>query len=466
MLKDAILNNSENMIDFQRKIIDLCADALMVVDKNGLIIYINKSFEDVHNVSEAEVLGKPVTSIIDNTRLNIVAKTGVPEHDRLQDINNHSYIVSRVPIFEDDECVGAVGMIRFRHMEEIQRLTEKIKDLKCELEQLRMSSKISNQTEYTFDRIPGIAESAKKAKTRAMLAAPQKVTVLLRGESGVGKEVYAQSIHNCSPRSKGPFIHLNCSAIAEHLIESELFGYEEGAFTGARRGGRRGMFEQADKGTIFLDEIGDMPLSAQVKLLRVIQEGKVSRLGSEEIINVDARIIAATNRDLEEMIKDKSFREDLFYRLNVIPINLPSLRDATEEIPTLAKRLWKRLARKNAIFNKTLSDCALTLLQQQPWPGNVRELQNFLERCMIMLRENKLTAELIEDALQNGANTEQNQPIFASDQLSLSEMVEEIECRAISYALNESEGNRSSAARQLKITRPLLYKKMAKYGLK
>ena len=264
MLKDAILNNSEKMIDFQRKIIDLCADALMVVDKNGLIIYINKSFEDVHNVSEAEVLGKPVTSIIDNTRLNIVAKTGVPEHDRLQDINNHSYIVSRVPIFEDNECVGAVGMIRFRHMEEIQRLTEKIKDLKCELEQLRMSSKISNQTEYTFDRIPGIAESAKKAKTRAMLAAPQKVTVLLRGESGVGKEVYAQSIHNCSPRSKGPFIHLNCSAIAEHLIESELFGYEEGAFTGARRGGRRGMFEQADKGTIFLDEIGDMPLSAQV----------------------------------------------------------------------------------------------------------------------------------------------------------------------------------------------------------
>lgn len=466
MLRNVIFNDPKEMIDFQRKIIDLCADALMVVDKNGDIIYINKSFEDVHKVSEADVLGKPVTSIIDNTRLNVVAKTGVPEHDRLQDIDNHSYVVSRVPIFEDEECVGAVGMIRFRHMEEIQKLTETVKNLKSELAQLRLNNKISNDTEYTFDRIPGVADLAKRAKTKAMLAAPQKVTVLLRGESGVGKEVYAQSIHNCSPRSERPFIHLNCSAIAEHLIESELFGYEEGAFTGARKGGHRGMFEQADNGTIFLDEIGDMPLSAQVKLLRVIQEGKVSRLGSEEIIKVDVRIIAATNRNLEEMIQNKSFREDLFYRLNVIPVDLPALREAPEEIPIIAKRLWQRLARKNAIFNKTLSDGALSVLQQQPWPGNVRELQNFLERCMIMLRENVVTAELIEEALQNAASNEQGHQTFTSEQLSLTEMIEKTESRAISCALDAAEGNRSMAARQLNITRPLLYKKMAKYGLK
>jgi len=466
MLGDVIFSDPKQMIAFQRKIIDLCADALMVVDKNGNIIYINKSFEDVHAVSAADVLGKPVASIIDNTRLDVVAQTGVAEHDQLQDICNHPCVVSRVPIFEGEKCVGAVGMIRFRQMEEIQNLIGKVKDLTNEIEDLRKIKKASYETEYTFNHIPGLAPAVREAKRKAMLAAPMETTVLLRGESGVGKEVYSQSIHNYSPRSEGPFIHLNCSAIAEHLIESELFGYEEGAFTGARKGGHRGMFEQADKGTIFLDEVGDMPLAAQVKLLRVIQEGKVSRIGSEKITRVDVRIIAATNRNLEEMIEEKSFREDLFYRLNVFPIELPALRHAVEEIPVLAKRLWKRMARKNGLFHKHIEDSALATLQQHPWPGNVRELQNFIERCMIMTRESVVTVDLIKKALRNGtANDPCHQPDI-SEQLPLAEIIEKTEQKAIAFALGAADGNRSEAARQLGITRPLLYKKMAKYDLK
>lgn len=465
MFKDVIFSDIKHMIDFQRKIIDLSADALMVVDKKGNIVYVNESFTEVHEVSEQDVLGRPVTEIIDNTRLNVVARTGVAEHDRLQDIHGHPFVVSRIPIFEEGDCVGAVGIIRFRHMEGIQKLTEKVNDLKNEIEQLRKSNKASVGTEYTFDRIPGIASATKEAKKSAMLAAPCEATVLLRGESGVGKEVYSQSIHNYSPRCEGPFIHLNCSAIAEHLIESELFGYEEGAFTGARKGGRRGMFELADKGTIFLDEVGDMPMPVQVKLLRVIQEGKICRLGSEKIIDVDVRIIAATNRNLEELIKEGSFRRDLFYRLNVIPIELPSLRESVEDIPILAKRLWGRMARKNGIYHKHLKNSALAALQQHPWPGNVRELQNFLERLMVMVREDDITAEIIESAFQCVESQDQNQTSAAVGQLSLSEMVEQTEQKAICCALAVADGNRSAAARQLGITRPLLYKKMAKYGL-
>jgi len=465
MFKDVIFSDIKHLIDFQRKIIDLSADALMVVDKGGNIVYVNESFKDVHDVSEIEVLGKPVTDIIDNTRLNVVAQTGVAEHDRFQDIDNHPYVVSRIPIFENGDCVGAVGMIRFRHMEEIQKLTEQVSLLQNELETLRKAKKTNVETEYTFDHIAGASPVVKEAKKRAMLAAPCEATVLLRGESGVGKEVYAQSIHNYSQRCEAPFIHINCSAIAEHLIESELFGYEDGAFTGARKGGRKGMFELADKGTIFLDEVGDMPLSAQVKLLRVIQEGKLTRLGSEKIIKVDVRIIAATNRDLDEMIKKGSFREDLFYRLNVIPVELPPLRQSPEEIPILARRLWKRLTRKNGIHHKTLKKSAISALQQYSWPGNVRELQNFLERLMVMAREDEITDEIIHRALECIAPLEQNEISPAAMNISLTKMVEQTEHRAICCALAAADGNRSEAARNLGITRPLLYKKMAKYNL-
>ncbi|MGI2260475.1 sigma-54 interaction domain-containing protein [Shewanella sp. GXUN23E] len=465
MLKDIVFGDIRHLIEFQRKIINLCADALMVVDRDGNIIYVNDSFKEVHEVTESDVLGQPVEKVINNTRLNVVAKTGIPELDNLQDINGHSYIVSRVPIFEDGICVGAVGVIRFRDTQEIAKLTEKVNDLKWELQRLRQSNKTGDGTEYTFDRIAGIAPAVQQAKQSAMLAAHSNATVLLRGESGVGKEVYSQSIHNYSERREEPFVQLNCSAITEHLIESELFGYEDGAFTGARKGGHRGLFEQAHKGTIFLDEIGDMPLSAQVKVLRVIQEGKVSRLGSEKLIDVDVRIIAATNRDLEQMINDGSFRKDLFYRLNVIAIELPPLRDAIEEIPVMAKSLWSKLTKKNGIYRKHLKKSALIALQQYSWPGNIRELQNFLERLMVMVIEEDITEEIVLNALKPLMTHNPSDAFEVNVAISLNEMVERTEQRAIKLALEYNPGNRSAAARQLGITRPLLYKKMARYGL-
>ncbi|UIJ37046.1 sigma 54-interacting transcriptional regulator [Desulfobaculum bizertense] len=461
-----LFTDIKHLIEFQRKIIDACADALMVVDKEGRIVYTNSSFQETHNVDES-VLSKHVTEVIDNTRMHIVAQTGISEHDQFQTIAGRACVVSRIPITSNNETVGAVGMIRFHNVEEVKALTQKVSILQSKLSRLKAARKNRCRTEYTFEDIIGVSHGIREAKITAMQAAKTDATVLLRGESGVGKEVFAQSIHSHSPRKDSPFVSLNCSAIQETLIESELFGYEDGAFTGARKGGRKGKFELAHGGTIFLDEIGDMPLSAQVKLLRVLQEGEVDRLGSENSFKVDVRIISATNRDLEKMVTDGSFREDLFYRLNVIPIHLPPLRHTPEEIPRLAKNIWGKLARRLGIFHKNLSPQAIMALQQHSWKGNVRELKNVLERAMVMIRRDSVTGADIQHIIlgtySRGGFYEQR---TQKKPVTLSELVAQTEKRAITFALTSAKGNRSQAARILGISRPLLYKKIDRYKIR
>ena len=455
-----------HLIEFQRKIIDLCADALMVVDRQGRIVYTNSSFKDAHNIEESDALNKHVTDIIDNTRMHIVAQSGIAEHDQFQTISGRPCVVSRIPVIDNDESVGAVGLIRFREVEEVQALTGKVKTLQEKLSKLRAVRLASSDTKYTFDDIIGLAPAVAEAKRIAMQAACSDATVLLRGESGAGKEVFAQSIHAHSQRRSGPFIRLNCSAIQESLIESELFGYEEGAFTGARKGGRKGKFELAHGGTIFLDEIGDMPLSAQVKLLRVLQEKEVDRLGGEESLAVDVRVIAATNRDLETMIQEGGFREDLFYRLNVIPVYIAPLREVPEELPRLAKSIWRKLSKKHGIFHKRLSAEAFHALQHHKWKGNVRELGNVLERFMVMVRHDCIDEKDVREVLlQNKACEVSREASLSGGNFGLNELVEQTERRALTYALAASDGNRSKAARLLGISRPLLYKKISKYKI-
>lgn len=461
-----LFTDINQLVEFQRKVIDHSADALMVVDREGHIIYINDSFKEVHGVEEEEVLGQHVTRIIENTRMHIVAQTGVAEHDRFQDISGKAYIVSRIPIIENGECLGVVGMIRFRYMEEVQVLIDRIKSLQEELSSMQAERSSHVSTDYTFDDIMDSSPALRSAKDMAMQAAKTDATVLLRGESGVGKEFFAHSIHAHSPRRKGPFIRLNCSAIQENLIESELFGYEEGAFTGARKGGKKGKFELADGGTIFLDEIGDMPLAVQAKLLRAIQEGEIDPLGSEKRRKVNVRVLAATNKDLEEMIAAGEFREDLFYRINVIPIFLPPLRAIPEEISQMAKNIWKRLSIKHGIFHKRLTEDAFLVLQTHTWKGNCRELQNVLERAMVIVRHDRIDRDDIQRVLfQNHAYGELSEAISAGRKLSLNDLVGETEKRALRCALESAAGNRSNAAKILNISRPLLYKKLKKYGL-
>jgi len=451
-------------VDLLKRVLDIGVEGLQVVDTRGIITLVNESYLKIHNVTRAQAEGHPVTEVIENTRMHIVAQTGVAELDEIQKIHGHDYVVSRIPIFKDGRCLGAVGKIVFQDFQEIHRLALKTRRLQAELEALRKSKgPAHSDTRFTFDDIVAHSESSLLAKERAMMGAPTNATMLLLGESGVGKEVFAQAIHNLSPRYSGPFVRVNCSAITETLFESELFGYADGAFTGAKKGGRSGKFELANGGTIFLDEIGDMPLSTQSKLLRVLQEREIDKVGGEGTLPVDIRVVAATNQDLWAMVEQKKFRRDLFFRLNVIPVVIPPLRERKGDVKALAKLFWADLQKTQGIHNKSLTDGAKRLLEEYSWPGNIRELRNILERAFTIVRENLISEDQVRMILLSVGSS--GGQFRDNEECPLDEVVEKAERRAIGFALARTNNNKAQAAKLLGISRPLLYRKMGQYQI-
>lgn len=324
------------------------------------------------------------------------------------------------------------------------------------------------EAKYTFEEIVGKSEPMRIAIEQAKTAALTPATVLLRGESGTGKELFAHAIHNESERKYNQFIRVNCAAIPEALLESELFGYEPGAFTGALRGGKRGLFEEASGGTIFLDEIGDLPNTMQVKLLRVLQERELVRIGSTKAIPVDVRIIAATHVNLESAIRKGSFREDLYYRLNVVPIHIPPLRQRREDIHSLGRFLLKKF---NAEYGRNVEEIdprTLLVLQEYHWPGNVRELENVLGRAMINMRYNEtiiLPSHLPPLSQQTRSSAEPLDVEQEKHDATLKEAMDEAEKSFILKCLAACKGNRTQTAKQLGISLRSLYYKLEKYGM-
>ncbi len=441
------------------EILAISAEGLMVINLKGEIVYVNKSFEEIHGIPKEKAVGRQVTDIMENTRMHIVAQTGVAETDEIQTIGKHEYIVSRLPLVIRGQCVGVVGKIRFQHTDTVKHLTQKILKLEAKI---KKTDGNHHDARYTFKKMVAFSELSHQIKKRAIRASASQATVLLLGESGVGKEVFAQSIHNMSSRCNGPFVMLNCSAIQESLFESELFGYVGGAFTGAKKGGKKGKFELADTGTIFLDEIGDMPLALQAKMLRVIQERTVDKVGGEKIFNVDVRIIAATNKNLEQLVKQGKFRKDLYYRLNVIPICIPSLRDRRSDIPELTLFIWKQLKKEYGIYHKKLDFEALNVLKNYDWPGNIRELRNVLERLIILVPQESITEEHVRTIISGQSAVIQSHFGIKHDLRSLVALTEK---KAVSQALVSANNNRSETAKILGISRALLYKKMHLYGM-
>ncbi len=311
----------------------------------------------------------------------------------------------------------------------------------------------------SFDPGGIIGQSAAMQRLLEMLAtiAPSEATIMVTGESGTGKELIARAVHANSPRNKGPYVPVNCAALTETLLESELFGHEKGAFTGADRR-REGRFLAADKGTIFLDEIGEMPLAMQVKLLRVIQEREIQRVGGDQTLKVDVRIVAATNRDLLVEVEAGRFRQDLYYRLNVVALALPSLREREEDIPLLATHFLRKFAEKNVKRIKGFTPEAMDRLLKHQWPGNVRELENAVERAVVLARGEYISERELPPALSGGAGEARLEGGFAN--LTL----EELERLAILDALETAGGNKSEAARRLGITRKTMHAKLTKYG--
>ncbi len=443
-------------------VIECSEDAISVADEKGKNIIVNPAYTRITGLPKEAVINKPVTvDIADNgeSMHMKVLQTGKPVHHVSMKVGpmKREVIVNVAPIFIEGKIKGSVGVIR--DISEIISLTEELTRAKTIIRHL--------QAKYTWDDIIGESPPTLKAKEQAQRAAATPATVLLLGGSGTGKELFAHAIHNASARRNGQFVRVNCAALSESLLESELFGYEEGAFTGAKKGGKKGLFEEADGGTLFLDEISEISLHLQSKLLRAMAEGEIRRVGSTGTVPVDVRIIAATNADLKRKMQDGSFREDLYYRLNVVPIKLMTLRERKEDIPPLVEQIIFRL---NQIFGrevKGIAPGALEVLLDYAWPGNIRELENVLGRAIINMRPQEVVIESGHLPLMESRADENRLSQSISQELQpLEKTLAEAERNAIARSLEDTGGNRQKAAQMLGISLRSLYYKMGRHGIK
>ncbi len=444
-------------VDFLNSICSSLGDAIVFVDKDGYIQMISDEYLNFLDLKRDDVVGKHVTRVIDNTRMHLVAKSRQKEIAELQMVRGQNIIATRAPLVFKGENIGAIGKVLFKNTEELNELYKRTMKMEREIDRYKSALK-HDWARYTIDDIVTNNEKMLKVKEEIKRISKTNSNVLITGESGTGKELVAHAIYNESRRRGEPFIRVNCSAIPSELLESELFGYEEGSFTGAKSGGKIGKFEAADNGIIFLDEIGDLPLTMQGKLLRVLQENEIEKIGSIKNKNIDVRVIAVTNRDLRKMVDEGSFRLDLYYRLNVVELKIPSLRDRLDDLEILCKSIIRKLVKSEGIEDKTISKEALIYLENYHWPGNIRELENILERAInFMGKSTVITPKCLPD---NIVNMKKKHEIK-----SLKDSVKELEKKEISRALICRKGNKAEVARLLGISRTSLYNKMEEYGL-
>src|SRR5699024_914843 len=374
------LNEQNELVKWFDLSFETAYEGLAVVDKDGIIRVFNEPYSRFVGVSKEDAIGKRADKVIENTRLLTVLKTGVPERSQAHRLQGQDLVVHRLPIWKDGDLIGAVGMLVYEGVSEIYEVIERMKEL--ERDGFTFTKNIADDYKLNgkirFEDILGESHAISETKKIARKASLTTASVIITGESGVGKEQFGKAIHDMGIKSDGNFVSVNCAAIPSDLLESELFGYADGAFTGARSSGKKGKFELAHGGTLFLDEIGDMPLEMQAKILRVLQERKVERVGSNTSIPVDFRLITATNKDLRELISEGLFREDLFYRLFVIPLEIPPLRERKQDIPIIVSATMSELSRKYDVQEKTIDQKILQKMYQHHWPGNVRELINVL----------------------------------------------------------------------------------------
>ncbi|WP_397539235.1 sigma 54-interacting transcriptional regulator [Rummeliibacillus pycnus] len=442
-------------------IIQSSDDAISVVDEKGRGIVVNPAYTRITGLSPEEIIGQPATTDIsegESMHLKVI-ETKKPIRGVNMRLGPHKreVIVNVAPIIVEEKLKGSVGVIH--DVTEMRRLANELNQAKTIIRTL--------ESKYVFDDIIGDSDEMKLAVEQAKLAAKTPVTVFLRGESGTGKELFAHAIHSESNRHYEKFIRVNCAAIAENLLESELFGYEDGAFTGAKKGGKRGLFEEANKGSIFLDEIGELSLSTQAKLLRVLQEKEIVRVGGSKPIPIDVRIIAATNVNMEKALHDHTFREDLYYRLNRMPIYIPPLRKRLEDIPQLVERLLSKLNREYGRNVTSITPTVLQRLKSYRWPGNVRELENVIGRAMIYMPINE--TELHERYLHISTNQKDLDEKRIANELNvegtLEERINHFEKQIIYQALESCQHNKTKTAKILNISLRSLYYKLEKYEL-
>ena len=459
---------------------ELCEGAI-TVDREARISWINDKYRRLLGIGDDEpVLGRCIEELIPNSQMRRVVETGEPIPLDIMQVQNQSLVVTRLPVRDADGAIaGATGFVLYDRVDHLKPLIGKFVALQEELAQVQRRLAAERRTRYTFSQCVGSSPPFAETKRQARRAAQLDASVLLLGETGAGKELLAQAIHAASPRAERPFVGVNLAAIPESLLEAEFFGVAPGAYTGAQKKARAGKFEVADGGTLFLDEIGDMPLHLQSKLLRALQESEIEPLGSNSVQHVDVRVIAATSRDMQALVVSGHFRADLYYRLNVLPIRIPPLRERRADLPLLCEVLLEQIARRNSQPQRELSSAALEQLATHDWPGNVRELHNVLERaCALsdaqLLESAEFTAILPTPgtaaatpgaALSDSALSDAPAVDATADVRPLAESIAAAERAAIRAALRASGGVRAAAARRLGISRAKLYERMQRYAL-
>ncbi|HBV97506.1 MAG: Fis family transcriptional regulator [Peptococcaceae bacterium BICA1-7] len=460
---DELTTKNEKYVELKEtltSILELSSDGIVAVNRDYIITMANEAFAGFFNKKVDEIVGKHVKQVYGNPIFPQAMETGESEYGYVTTLNGHEIIASRVPIKKNGRITGALGTVVFRNISDLYRLSEKIKSLRSQLDFYRDELVKVKRTRYTFDQIIGEHQDFAALKKIARKVADTHSTVLIRGESGTGKELFAQAMYIESRRSAGPFIRVNCAAVPETLLESELFGYKEGAFTGAKKGGQVGKFELAHKGVIFLDEIGDMSLHMQAKVLRVLQEKEIERLGDSRPRHVDVRVIAATNRNLEEMIARGEFREDLYYRINVVTLTIPPLREREGDLDLLIRHFIVKFNRQFGIKVEGVDETSRRLLLNHRWPGNIRELENVVERAFNLLEGNIIKKEHLPLYLHKAKKKGKIQSG------GLPRLIDEIEKETILEALERCGGNKLQAAESLGISRAGLYKKMKRHNIK
>jgi transcriptional regulator with PAS, ATPase and Fis domain len=503
---DTLPRDAQSILELAaRSMFEVFANAsqgMFLVDRRGRIVWVNEGYQRFLPAlgfsSLDQFRGHLVEEVIPNTQMRRVLETGEAILVDLLTNKAGTFVVSRIPLFDEANAViGAIGIVLFDHPETtLQPLISKFALLQRDLDDARreLARERSNpllpsapgqrRAKYTFASFIGTSPPALEIKRQARRAAQSSSPVLLLGETGTGKELLAHAIHAASSRASGPLISINIAAVPDTLLEAEFFGVASGAFTGAERKGRDGKFKLADGGTLFLDEIGDMPLALQAKLLRALQEGEIEPLGSNQVIAFDARVVAATSRDLAALVRAGQFREDLYYRLNVLPLRVPPLRERRSDIAALVEVLTEDMAQHSGPGGAgqiEITAQALALLAAQPWRGNIRELRNVLEQAAMRSDSHTIDAAQLEAVLRDaGLAVSKSQTPggegfagggdgYANDDSRLAEaaltrplgqQIAELERRAIAAALKATQGNKMATSRLLGISRATLYERL------
>jgi len=456
-------------------VLDVEYCGIMVIDTSCKIIFVNKSMGELFGQSPDKMIGEEVNDFYLNSntqpsRLPLILKSRKPEIGDTHLVKGRTVVVNRFPVFKKGKVIGAVGQFFFRDIQEFNQVHRKVNT--------KIDKKELPGIKYNINNITGMSPQIVDLKETIYKTAPRNSTILIRGESGTGKELFAHAVHVASSRRNKPFVKVNCASIPENLLESELFGYVEGAFTGAIKSGKKGKFEIANGGTIFLDEIGDMGFHMQAKLLRVLQEKEIEPLGSNKTQNVDVRIIAATNVNLEELMKYRKFREDLYYRLNVVTLNIPALRERKEDLEPLVDYFIKQFNHSFSLKVRKVSPEVMDAFLRYSWPGNVRELENTMEQAYNFAEGDIITPQYISPHItacssKNQAFGEEEEFVMTSEKavneslklqgIPKKETVSEKE--TLLQALLINNNNKSKAAEMLGISRTYLYKKLKKYSI-